>query len=95
VVGIVPYGASKGALDRITLAAAQEFAHLGICACAVNPGPIDTGWMRTRCALCACARRRWVGSARRRTPRIWWNSSARREVAGINGQLIYSNGGFS
>jgi 3-oxoacyl-[acyl-carrier protein] reductase len=28
-VGNLPYGASKGALDRITLAAARELAHLG------------------------------------------------------------------
>jgi 3-oxoacyl-[acyl-carrier protein] reductase len=41
----LPYGASKGALDRITLAAAREFAHLGITANAINPGPVDTGWM--------------------------------------------------
>ncbi|WP_051952006.1 SDR family oxidoreductase [Actinacidiphila yeochonensis] len=41
----LPYGASKGALDRITLAAAHEFAHLGVTANAVNPGPVDTGWM--------------------------------------------------
>ncbi|MFE9249316.1 SDR family oxidoreductase [Streptomyces sp. NPDC007088] len=41
----LPYGASKGALDRITLAAAHEFAHLGVSANVVNPGPVDTGWM--------------------------------------------------
>jgi 3-oxoacyl-[acyl-carrier protein] reductase len=44
-VGNVPYGASKGALDRITLAAAQEFAELGVTANVINPGPTDTGWM--------------------------------------------------
>jgi 3-oxoacyl-[acyl-carrier protein] reductase len=32
--GNLPYGASKGALDRIVISAN-----------AVNPGPIDTGWM--------------------------------------------------
>jgi len=41
----LPYGASKGALDRITLAAGQELSHLGITANGINPGPIDTGWM--------------------------------------------------
>ncbi|WP_431033495.1 SDR family oxidoreductase [Streptomyces sp. P6-2-1] len=43
--GNLPYGASKGALDRITLAAARELAHLGITANVINPGPVDTGWM--------------------------------------------------
>ncbi len=41
----LPYGASKGALDRIVLAAAHELADLGITANVINPGPIDTGWM--------------------------------------------------
>ena len=45
VAGNLPYGASKGALDRIVLAAAVEFRHLGILANVVNPGPTDTGWM--------------------------------------------------
>ncbi|GAA1996684.1 SDR family oxidoreductase [Nocardiopsis rhodophaea] len=44
-VGNLPYGASKGAMDRITLAAAQELAHLGVSANVINPGAIDTGWM--------------------------------------------------
>jgi 3-oxoacyl-[acyl-carrier protein] reductase len=39
------YGASKGAMDRIVLAAAVEFAALGITANVINPGPTDTGWM--------------------------------------------------
>jgi len=41
----LPYGASKAALDRITLAAAHELAHLGITANVVNPGATDSGWM--------------------------------------------------
>ncbi|MFJ6011773.1 SDR family oxidoreductase [Streptomyces sp. NPDC092952] len=45
IVGNLPYGASKGALDRITLAAAHELARLGITANVINPGPVDTGWM--------------------------------------------------
>lgn len=43
--GNLPYGASKGAMDRITLAAARELAHLGVTCNAINPGPVDTGWM--------------------------------------------------
>ena len=41
----VPYGASKGALDRIVIAAAAELAPLGITANVVNPGATDTGWI--------------------------------------------------
>src|SRR5437763_935021 len=43
--GNLPYGASKGALDRITLAAARELADLGVTANAVDPGPVQTGWI--------------------------------------------------
>ncbi|WP_435743460.1 SDR family oxidoreductase [Microbacterium sp. PMB16] len=45
VTGNLPYGASKGALDRIVISAAREFGPRGISANALNPGPIDTGWM--------------------------------------------------
>lgn len=43
--GNLPYGASKGALDRIIISAARELAPRGISANVLNPGPIDTGWM--------------------------------------------------
>lgn len=45
VVENLPYGASKGALDRIVLAATREFQQLGITANVINPGVTDTGWM--------------------------------------------------
>lgn len=43
--GNLPYGASKGALDRIVISAARELGPRGISANVINPGPIDTGWM--------------------------------------------------
>jgi 3-oxoacyl-[acyl-carrier protein] reductase len=43
--GNLAYGAAKGALDRIVISAARELGPQGISANAVNPGPIDTGWM--------------------------------------------------
>ena len=45
VVGNLPYGATKGALDRMVIGSARELAHLGMTANVVNPGPVDTGWM--------------------------------------------------
>ena len=44
-MGNLPYGASKGALDRIVLAAARELAYLDVTTNVSNPGPTDTGWM--------------------------------------------------
>ncbi|HEX4444755.1 MAG TPA: SDR family oxidoreductase [Galbitalea sp.] len=41
----LPYGASKGALDRIVIAASRELGSMRISANVLNPGPIDTGWM--------------------------------------------------
>lgn len=45
--GNLPYGASKGALDRIVISAARELGPMRISANVLNPGPIDTGgWMK-------------------------------------------------
>jgi 3-oxoacyl-[acyl-carrier protein] reductase len=93
VVGNVPYGASKGALDRITLAAAHELAHLGT-ANVINPGPVDTGWMSEE-VRASCIRRTPLG-------RLGTPPDAAHLVdflcspqgGWINGQLLLSNGGF-
>ena len=93
--GNLPYGASKGALDRIVLAAARELADLGITANVINPGPTDTGWMEEEL----------LRSIAEATPlgRVGRPEDAARLVtflcspAGgwINGQLIHSDGGFT
>ncbi|WP_432949405.1 SDR family oxidoreductase [Kribbella sp. CA-253562] len=90
----LPYGASKGALDRITLAAAEELKHLGLTANVVNPGPVDTGWMSPEI-------KQWgieaTALGRLGTPRDTANliSFLCSEQGGwMNGQLLYSNGGF-
>jgi len=94
-VGNLPYGASKGALDRITLAAAQELAHLGVTANVINPGPIDTGWMsqRTQERLhqpdAAWPPRHPTGTAHL----VDFLCSSQGQW--INGQLLKSNGGFA
>ncbi|MER6437954.1 SDR family oxidoreductase [Streptomyces sp. NPDC001185] len=94
-VGNLPYGASKGALDRIVLAAAQEFAHLGVTANVINPGPVDTGWMsaedREHCLRGTPAGR--LGTPRDTARLVDFLCSGDGEW--INGQLLMSNGGFA
>lgn len=94
-VGNLPYGASKGAMDRITLAAAHELAHLGVTANAINPGPVDTGWM-TEEGRAHCIRATPLG--RLGTPQDTAHLVdflCSREGQWINGQLLMSNGGFA
>lgn len=94
-VGNLPYGASKGALDRITLAAARELAHLGVTANVINPGPIDTGWMSDEVRQFVVDR---TPPGRLGTPRdtadlVDFLCSPQGQW--INGQLLMSNGGFA
>lgn len=92
--GNLPYGASKGALDRIVIAAAAELGHLGVTANLVNPGPVDTGWMPPGLAE-SLAGQTALG-------RLGTQEDAANLVAfllserggWINGQLLHSNGGF-
>jgi 3-oxoacyl-[acyl-carrier protein] reductase len=94
-VGNLPYGASKGALDRIVIAAARELSHLNITANVVNPGPIDTGWMDEKTRKRVTERQ---PTGRLGTPEDVANLVAfLLSPAGswINGQLIKSDGGFS
>jgi 3-oxoacyl-[acyl-carrier protein] reductase len=91
----LPYGASKGALDRITLAAARELAHLGVSANVINPGPVDTGWMSDEIRTAGTAQ---TPLGRLGTPADTANlvSFLCSERGGwINGQLLLSNGGFA
>lgn len=93
--GNLPYGASKGALDRIVISAARELGPRGISANAVNPGPVDTGWMddETREAL---ARMQPLG--RLGTPRDIAGVTSfllSEEGRWVSGQLLHADGGFS
>ncbi|WP_316525772.1 SDR family oxidoreductase [Kitasatospora brasiliensis] len=94
-VGNLPYGASKGALDRIVLAAAQEFAHLGVSANVVNPGPVDTGWMdeRTREELRGRTPLGRLGTPQDAAHLVDFLCSPRGRW--VNGQLLTSNGGLA
>jgi 3-oxoacyl-[acyl-carrier protein] reductase len=93
--GNLPYGASKGALDRIVVAAAHELADRGVRANVVNPGPVDTGWMDDEIRRFGIEQ---TPAGRLGTPE---------DTAGlvrfllsdhgswINGQVLMSDGGFS
>jgi 3-oxoacyl-[acyl-carrier protein] reductase len=93
-VGNLPYGATKGALDRVVLAAAHELGHLGLRANVINPGPVDTGWMdeHTRADLTAMQPTGRLGTAADTANLVRFLLSERGHW--INGQLLHSNGGF-
>ncbi|WP_060881018.1 SDR family oxidoreductase [Streptomyces scabiei] len=94
-VGNLPYGASKGALDRITLAAAHELSHLGITANVINPGPVDTGWMSDGIREHVLRRTPLgrLGSPRDTAHLVEFLCSPQGQW--VNGQLLMSNGGFA
>ena len=90
----LPYGASKGALDRIVIAAALELGSRGVRANVINPGPIDTGWMTPEIRQAATLQ---TPAGRLGTPgdtadlvRFLMSDAG----GWITGQLLHSNGGF-
>ena len=89
-----PYGASKGALDRLVIAASSELADRGVRANVINPGPIDTGWMNDEIRASGTAA---TPAGRLGTPADTANLVRflmSDQGSWINGQLLYSNGGF-
>lgn len=91
----LPYGASKGALDRTVIAAARELGPLGITANVLNPGPVDTGRMDQQ--LREDLTRRHPGG-RLGTPADVAGTVAfllSPEGRWVSGQLIKADGGFS
>jgi 3-oxoacyl-[acyl-carrier protein] reductase len=91
----LPYGSSKGASDRIVLAAARELAPRKIRSNLINPGPIDTGWMDEEMKRKVLERQ---PDGRLGTPEDIGNLVAfLLSPAGshVNGQLIKCDGGFS
>lgn len=92
--GNLPYGASKGALDRIVIAAAAELSHLGISANCINPGPTDNGWMsqQQKAELTAHTPLGRLGRPRDAANLIAFLCSA--EGGWVNGQLLHSDGGL-
>ncbi|MEV4988070.1 MULTISPECIES: SDR family oxidoreductase [Micrococcaceae] len=91
----LPYGASKGALDRIVIAAARELGPQGISANVLNPGPVDTGWMTQEVREELTARQ--PGGRLGTPPDVAGTVAFLLSPAGrwVSGQLIKSDGGFS
>src|SRR6185295_7956974 len=94
VVHNLPYGATKGALDRIVLAAARELADLRLTANVINPGPVDTGWIgdELRAQLVTRNPHGRVGQPRDTAALASFLCSE--EGGWINGQILYSDGGL-
>jgi 3-oxoacyl-[acyl-carrier protein] reductase len=92
--GNLPYGASKGAMDRIVLAAADELADRGVTANAINPGPTDTGWMteEQKADLTRHTPLGRLGMPQDCANLVTFLCSA--EGGWINAQLLQSNGGL-
>lgn len=93
--GNLPYGASKGALDRIVISAARELGPRGISANVLNPGPVDTGWMDdgTRETLTQHHPLGRLGTPRDIAAVVSFLVSP--EGRWVSGQLLHSDGGFS
>ena len=89
----LPYGASKGAMDRIVLAAAVELADRGITANVINPGATDTGWMDDdlKAAIAERNLQRRVGVPADCARLVRFLCSP--DGQWINGQLLHSDGG--
>lgn len=91
----LPYGASKGSLDRIVIAAARELADLNVAANVINPGPNDTGWMDepTQSHIRSATPGGRLGLPTDTAALIGFLCSP--QGGWINGQLLHSDGGFS
>jgi 3-oxoacyl-[acyl-carrier protein] reductase len=91
--GNLPYGASKGAMDRIVLAAAVELADLGVTANVINPGATDTGWMSPEIKTSVLRRNLQprLGLPKDCSNLIRFLCSDQGQW--VNGQLLYSDGG--
>lgn len=94
-VGNLAYGATKGALDRIVLAAGAELASKGITANVINPGANDTGWMtdELRDQIVAATPLGRIGRPADTADLVEFLCSER--GGWVNRQLLHSDGGFS
>lgn len=92
--GELPYVATKGAVEAITLTLSAEVAARGITVNAVDPGITDTGWIpeALKAEWTARAPLGRVGQPEDAARLICWLASD--EAAWITGQIIRSRGGM-
>ncbi|WIE65450.1 SDR family oxidoreductase [Curtobacterium sp. MCLR17_036] len=91
----LPYGTSKGALDRLVIATAHELADVHVSANVVNPGPNDTGWMTDEIRQAVVEQ---TPGGRPSTPRdtaALVGFLCGPDGGWVNGQLLKTDGGFS
>ncbi|MDQ0644983.1 SDR family oxidoreductase [Microbacterium murale] len=93
--GNLPYGASKGALDRLVISAARELGPLGISANVLNPGPIDTGWMGEGFAAELVPAHPLGRIGRPADIAAFVSFLLSDEGRWVSGQLLHADGGFS
>jgi 3-oxoacyl-[acyl-carrier protein] reductase len=88
------YIATKGAVEAFTTSLAAGVAHLGITVNAIDPGPVDTGWMdaELKARLVAQAPLGRVGLPQDIASLICFLAAPQADW--ITGQVIHARGGF-
>ena len=90
----LPYGATKGALDRVVLAAARELQDLRLTSNVVNPGPVDTGWMTEELREWARSNSPLGRGGRPEDTAALVSFLLSEDGGWVNGQLLHSDGGL-
>jgi 3-oxoacyl-[acyl-carrier protein] reductase len=94
----LPYDMTKGAIDAMTRAMANELAPFGIRVNAIGPGAIDTGWVGRAGEAGAAALVERIPLLRVGTPQDIASTVAflaSDEASYITGQVIYVDGGIT
>jgi 3-oxoacyl-[acyl-carrier protein] reductase len=94
----LPYDMTKGAIDAMTRAMANELAPFGIRVNAIGPGAIDTGWLTRAGEAGAAALVERIPLLRAGTPQDIASMVAflaSDDASYITGQVIYVDGGIT
>ena len=91
----LPYGASKGAMDRLVIASGVELGGQGFRCNVLNPGPVNTGWMigELEEQLTAMTPAGRLGTTDDVAHLVGFLCSEK--GSWVNGQLMHTNGGFN